>query len=63
MSEYNRDRVARLFDGIADEKNAAGKQASRAGKNIPQLAGQVALERLELSRRDVLTGRGNRHRR
>ena len=56
--EYDRDRVARLFNGMAGERNALGEQTFRAGTIITQLAGRLALEGLELRSHDVLLDAG-----
>ncbi|MFP3898704.1 MAG: class I SAM-dependent methyltransferase [Dehalococcoidia bacterium] len=62
--EYDRERVARVFDDIARAKSDTGGQATRLGKDIPQIAGQTAFGKLELTREDVLldvgTGTGDK---
>lgn len=64
MSEYDRERVARLFDGMSKAESVAAEQADGLASGIPQLAGQVALTRLELRPEDVLldvgTGTGDK---
>jgi len=54
MAEYDRERVARLFDDIAQADRGSGENAAEAGTSIPELAARVALERLELRPDDVL---------
>ncbi len=53
MAEYDRERVARLFDDIAGRRGGDG-DATLPGKDIPQLAGHVAFEKLDLRHEDVL---------
>jgi SAM-dependent methyltransferase len=64
MSEYDRERIARLFDGMTDTRRSTGEQIAGSGENIPQVAGQVAFEQLELTSEDVLldvgTGTGDK---
>jgi ubiquinone/menaquinone biosynthesis C-methylase UbiE len=61
---YDRELVARLFDDVAEAKSNTGEQATRFGRSIPQLAGQVAFASLELGHDDVLldvgTGTGDK---
>jgi ubiquinone/menaquinone biosynthesis C-methylase UbiE len=61
---YDRERVVRLFDDVAEAKSSTGEQAARFGRSIPQLAGQVAFASLELGHDDVLldvgTGTGDK---
>jgi len=63
MSNYDRKRVARLFDDRTDAKSITGEHAAGVDETIPQIAGQVAFEKLELSHEDVLldvgTGTGD----
>lgn len=54
MAEYDRERVGRLFDGVADAESSTRQEVGRYGGNIPQIAAQMALERLELRTDDVL---------
>ena len=58
MSEYDRERIARLFDNAADAKSITGEYTARLGKSIPQLAGEVAFQRLQLGHEDVLLDAG-----
>ena len=64
MSEYDRERIARLFDNRTDAKSITHESTAGLGKSIPQLAGEVAVQKLELSREDVLldvgTGTGDK---
>jgi len=64
MSKYDRKRIARLFDDMTDAKSSTGEQIVGSGENIPQVAGQVAFEQLELTSEDVLldvgTGTGDK---
>jgi len=64
MSKYDREHVARLFDDMIEPRSIIGEDAAGVGKTIPQIAGQVAFEKLELSCADVLldvgTGTGDR---
>lgn len=48
MTEYNRDKLAQLFDQRASSSGKAHRKGS-----IPQIIGQIAYERLELSSEDV----------
>ena len=61
--QYDRERVGRLFDGIADAETGTGQGATRYDGNIPHIAAQMALEKLGLSTDDVLldvgTGTGD----
>jgi len=63
MAEYDRERVGRLFDDIADADTSTRQEVARYDGNIPRIAAQMALERLELSTGDVLldvgTGTGD----
>ena len=63
MPEYDRERVARLFDDIAGANTVSCEHTSRIGKDIPQITRRVAFEKLELTREDVLldvgTGTGD----
>jgi len=49
MTEYNRDQLAQLFD----QRTSSSGETDRKGE-IPQIIGQIAFERLELSSEDVL---------
>ena len=64
MSEYDRERIARLFDNVTDAKSITHESAAGLGRSIPQLAGEVAFQKLELGREDVLldvgTGTGDK---
>lgn len=65
MSKYDKNRVAQLFDDMTNEKKLpTDEQIAGLGENIPQVAGQVAFERLELTGEDVLldvgTGTGDK---
>jgi ubiquinone/menaquinone biosynthesis C-methylase UbiE len=64
MSEYDRERIARLFDNATDTKSVTGEDSATLGKSIPQLAGEVAFQRLQLGHEDVLldvgTGTGDK---
>ena len=63
MSNYDRKRVARLFDDMTDAEGSTREHTARLGKSIPQVAGEVAFQKLELSHEDVLldvgTGTGD----
>lgn len=63
MSEYDRERVARLFDELSDTKSLASNHSARSGGAVRQIAGQTAFGKLGLTYRDVLldvgTGAGN----
>ena len=52
MEQYNKDRIARLFDNLADQDRGTDDDVSRA--SIPHLVGQAALDALDLEREDVL---------
>lgn len=54
MTEYERERVARLFDDIACAKGGTSEGTATHGDGVPQLAGRVALEKLSLCHEDVL---------
>jgi len=58
MPEYNRDRLAKLFD----QRTSASREADQIGE-IPRIIGQIAYEQLKLSSKDVLldvgTGTGD----
>ena len=64
MSKYDRKRIAQLFDDMTDARGSTGEQIVGSGENIPQVAGQVAFEQLELTSEDVLldvgTGTGDK---
>lgn len=64
MSKYDKQRIARLFDDMTDAKSTTGEQIARSVENIPQIAGRVAFEQLELTGEDVLldvgTGTGDK---
>jgi len=64
MPKYDKKRIARLFDDMTDTRNTTGGQIARSGENVPQIAGQVAFEYLELTGEDVLldvgTGTGDK---
>ena len=64
MSKYNKEYVAQLFDSIATAKGLTGGRVVKPGHNIPQIAGQIAFERLRLKAKDVLldvgTGTGEK---
>lgn len=64
ISEYDRERIGRLFDNMTDGKTMTREYAARLIKSIPQLAGEVAFRRLELGHEDVLldvgTGTGDK---
>ena len=64
MSEYDRERIARLFDNVTDAKSITHESAAGLGRSIPQLAGEVAFQKLELGHEDVLldvgTGTGDK---
>lgn len=64
MSKYDKKRLARLFDNMTDKKNTIGEQISGSGETIPQKAGRVSFEKLELLGEDVLldvgTGTGDK---
>lgn len=64
MSEYDRERIARLFDNITGAEGSTREYTARLGKSIPQVAGEVAFQKLELSHEDVLldvgTGTGDK---
>ena len=63
MPQYDRERVSRLFDDVVGASGSTGKEATSHGPTMPQIAGQVAFERLELRPEDVLldvgTGTGD----
>jgi len=54
MTEYNRERIARLFDDLACTKSVGDHDAGVPGQGIPQLAGHIALQMLNLGAEDVL---------
>lgn len=60
---YDRERIARLFDGVVEGNGSTGQQTTRRGMTMPRIAGQVALSHLELSDADILldvgTGTGD----
>lgn len=64
MSEYDRKRIARLFDDMSDAKDNSGEKITASGKNVPQVAGQLSFNKLELTGKDVLldvgTGTGDK---
>lgn len=64
MSKYNKERVAQLFDGKTATKTEAARKTITSGQSIPQMAGEIALERLKLKTQDVLldvgTGTGDK---
>ena len=64
MSEYDRERIARLFNNVTDAKSITHESAAGLGRSIPQLAGEVAFQKLELGHEDVLldvgTGTGDK---
>jgi len=64
MSKYDKKRLARLFDHMTDKKSTTGEQISGSGETIPQKAGRVSFEKLELLGEDVLldvgTGTGDK---
>lgn len=65
MLKYDKNHIAQLFDDMTNAKRVpTDKQITGLGKNIPQVAGQVAFERLELTGEDVLldvgTGTGDK---
>ena len=61
---YDRERVARLFDDLCDATSVTREHTARFGKNIPQIAGEIAFEKLALCHEDVLldvgTGTGDK---
>jgi len=61
MPEYDRERIARLFDGMSDADSITGDRATGLEQSIPQTAGQIAFEGLNLGCEDVLldVGTGN----
>jgi ubiquinone/menaquinone biosynthesis C-methylase UbiE len=63
-AKYDRDRVARIFDEIADAASGADYQISGNGNSIPEICGAVAYDELGLTADDVLldvgTGKGVR---
>lgn len=64
MSKYNKKRIARLFDNMADTKGKAVEQIAGSSESIPQIAGRLAFEQLKLTGEDVLldvgTGTGDK---
>jgi SAM-dependent methyltransferase len=58
MSEYDREHIARLFDNATDAKSITGEYSARLGKSIPQSAGEIAFQRLQLGHEDVLLDAG-----
>ena len=52
--EYDRDRVARLFDATTCANTVSCEHTSGISKDTPQMASRVASERLDLTREDVL---------
>lgn len=62
MENYDKKRIARLFDDIAKEEDTV-KEQTASKESIPQGAKRVAFEQLELTKEDVLldvgTGTGN----
>ncbi len=64
MSEYDKERVAQLFDGKATAKAIAALKTIASGESIPQMAGEIAFEQLKLKTQDVLldvgTGTGDK---
>lgn len=61
MKEYEKTRIARIFDDSVSAKNTTGEHIVGSDKNIPQITGKIAFERLELKSEDVLldVGTGN----
>lgn len=61
MPEYDGERIARLFDGMSDADSITGDRATGLEQSIPQTAGQIAFEGLNLGCEDVLldVGTGN----
>jgi SAM-dependent methyltransferase len=53
-AEYDRERVARLFDDIACAKSLGDHDTEVPGQGIPQLTGQIALQTLNPGTEDVL---------
>jgi ubiquinone/menaquinone biosynthesis C-methylase UbiE len=64
MQGYDKKRVARLFDDLISKKSTSSKHVKGSNTNLPQIAGQVAFERLQLKSDDVLldvgTGTGDK---
>lgn len=64
MKEYEKTRIARLFDDSVSAKNTTGEHILGSDKNIPQITGKIAFERLELKSEDVVldvgTGTGDK---
>jgi ubiquinone/menaquinone biosynthesis C-methylase UbiE len=64
MSKYDKKGLARLFDNMTDTKSTIGDQIAGSGETIPQIAGRIAFEQLELTSEDVLldvgTGTGDK---
>ena len=64
MSEYDKERIAQLFDAKTAKKAKAARKTITSSQSIPPTAGQIALERLKLKTQDVLldvgTGTGDK---
>ncbi len=64
MSEYNKERVAQLFDAKTATKTEAAGKTITSDQSIPQMAGERAFKRLKLKTQDVLldvgTGTGDK---
>ncbi|GAI33331.1 unnamed protein product, partial [marine sediment metagenome] len=64
MSEYNKERVARLFDGKTTTRTETADKTITSSQSVPQMAGEIAFERLKLKTQDVLldvgTGTGDK---
>ena len=64
IPKYDKKRIAQLFNNITDAKSTTGEQIAGSGENIPEVAGRIAFEKLELTPEDVLldvgTGTGDK---
>lgn len=64
MSEYDRERVAQLFDGKTSTNAKAAGKTITSGQSIFQKTAEISLERLKLKTQDVLldvgTGTGDK---
>ena len=64
MGDYDKDRVARVFDEIADVTSGEDYQTTGGGNSIPEMCGAIAYDELRLAASDVLldvgTGKGGR---
>jgi len=64
MSEYDKERVAQLFDAKAIIKTEATRKTITSGQSVSQMTSKIAFKRLNLKTQDVLldvgTGTGDK---